>query len=456
MRRLALLLGLLAGCATQPAEPPPLVPMGPPGEPEPSRWEYEHNPGQNVLPPELSQPFHDYQIEPYAWPHKKPYGDYVDQAAYDAPPYEGETVRVGFIGCLSGPVNKYSGEMLKGAQLAMEQFNAEGGYFGRPFEIITRDDQAKMGLDGHVMVELIFDEEVLAILGSMSSDTTHVGLRVSLKSEIAQMTSISTDPSITQVVSPWMFRILADDWSQGRAMAKLVFHDLGLERVAIMERNNRYGRMGSTEIAKVAQRLGHPVQVKLKYDPADDFTDQLRIVKAYEPQALVIWGMYANAAKITQQARALGIDALILGADGLVSDQYIVQAGQHAEGAVVTFPYNDTRQTEATQGFIRDYTERYGHAPDSFAAHGYDAMLAVGTAILNAGEEHGEEAGLNRARIRDQIALTGDLQGATGDIDFDHTGNDMRVVEFAIIEDGRFRYLDEERLAALRTELHGE
>jgi branched-chain amino acid transport system substrate-binding protein len=435
------------------AQDAPLVYLGP-QQPRPeSEWAYKFNEGQNVLPPELTQPFYDYDKEPYGYPLKKPYGDFVDPMAYEAAPYVGETVRIGFIGCLSGPVQKYSGEMLAGAQLALEEFNAAGGYFGMPFEIITRDDQARMGLDGHAMVELIYDEEVLANLGSMSSDTTHVGVRLALKAEIAQMTSISTDPTITQVVIPWAFRVLADDWSQGRAMAKLIFEDLGLERVAILERNNRYGRMGSKEIANVAQRLGHPVEVKLKYDPAEDFSGHLNIVKEYDPDALVIWGMYANASRITQQARAMGIDALIFGADGLVSDEYIRLTGPAAEGVIVTFPFNDTRQTATTQDFIRNYTERYGHRPDSFAAHGYDAMLSVGRAVLSAGERHGELEGLNRARIRDEIARTKDLPGATGAINFDHTGNDMRVVEFAVIENGRFRYLDQAKLETLRSSL---
>ena len=453
---LFLSVGLLLGFAPLSAEEAPLVYVGP-AKPRPtSAWKVKPNEGQAVLPPELTQAFYQYDQQPYGRPVDIPYGDFVDPIGYEKFHYEGDTVRIGFIGCLSGPVKGYSGNMLRGARLALEAFNAGGGYFGVPFEIITRDDTAKMGIDGHRMVELIYDEQVLGILGSMSSDTTHVGVRLSLKAEVPQMTSISTDPTITQIIIPWAFRILADDWSQGRAMAKLIFKDLGLKRVAILERNNRYGRQGSLEIARVAQRLGHPVQVKLKYDPADDFSAQLRIVKAYEPDAIVIWGMYANAAKITRQARQMGIDALILGADGLVSEQYIELSGEVAEGVLVTFPFNDTRDTAATRDFIARYSKAYGRPPDSFAAHGYDAMLTMGHAILRAGEAHGKEGGLNRARIRDELARTRDLPGATGLINFDHTGNDMRVVDFAVIEGGRFEFLDEARLSRLKATLQGD
>ncbi len=418
-----------------------------------TEWKTRPNAGQNILSKSLTQAFYLYEKEPYGRPVDKAYGNYVDPIGYDKFHYEGDTVRVGLIGCLSGPVSDYSGNMLKGAQLAMDEFNADGGYFGMPFEIITRDDQAKMGISGHKMVELIFDEEVLGILGSMSSDTTHVGIRIALKAEVPQMTSISTDPTITQIIIPWAFRILADDWSQGRAMAKLVFEDFGFTKIAILERNNRYGRMGSQEIARVAQRLGHPVEVKLKYESQKDFSAQLRIVKEYQPEAVVIWGMYANASMIVKQAHDMGIHAQFFGADGLVSEKFIELAGENAEGVIVTFPFNDTRETPETRNFIENYTRKYGRVPDSFSAHGYDAMLTMGQAILSAGEKFGKKKGLNRTRIRDELSRTKNLPGATGLINFDHTGNDSRVVEFAIIQNGKFEYLNQKRLEEAKKEL---
>jgi branched-chain amino acid transport system substrate-binding protein len=434
--------------------PSPIAYVGPLQPSATTAWKTIPNPGQSVLAPHLTQAYHQYCQDPYGLPTAKPYGNFVDPIQAEKPEPLGPAARIGFIGCLSGPAASYSGNMLAGAQLAMEELNRAGGYFGRPFELVTRDDKAVMGLDGHAMVELIFDENVVGILGSMSSDTTHVGIRVALKAEVPQMTSISTDPTISQVIVPWAFRILADDWSQGRAMAKLVFQDLGLTKVAIIERNNRYGRMGSLEIARVAQRMGHPVAIKLKVDLVEDYSPQLRIVKDYHPEALVIWGMYTEASRITKQARAMGIDAVIFGADGLVSQKYIELTGKDAEQVIVTFPYNFYRDTEVNRAFIKNYTAKYGSEPDSFSAHGYDAMLAMGTAILEAGERHGKDKGLNRAFVRDELARLEGLEGATGRIGFDHTGNDMRVVEFAVIEDGKFQSLDGNRKAKLREQLH--
>jgi branched-chain amino acid transport system substrate-binding protein len=288
-----------------------------------------------------------------------------------------------------------------------------------------------MGNTANETVKLIFEDKVLAFLGSMSSDTTHVALRVALKGEVAELTSISTDPTITQIVVPWIFRCLADDWSQSRALAKYLFQERKFTRVALLERNNRYGRMGSAEIKRVAKRMGHPITLAVRYGKSTKtFEDHIRKIKEYNADAVVIWGLYAKGSQIVKEMHAAGLDIPIFGADGLVAQKFIEMSGDAAEGVVVTYPYDAYRNDPLTQGFNRRFTEKYGHEPDSFAAHGYDAMYIVWEAV--------KKGGLNRTRIRDALAETKDFHGVTGMISFDHRGNDMRGVEFAVVHDGKF------------------
>ncbi|MHC4957716.1 MAG: ABC transporter substrate-binding protein [Planctomycetota bacterium] len=386
---------------------------------------------QEVLGPEYTQPYVHFK-KPHAVPLAKDFSGFVDPIGRDDTTFENDKeVRIGFLGCLSGPAKAYSGEMLNGAQLAVEEINAAGGYRGKPVVLKLRDDQARMGNTANQTVKLIYEDKVLAFLGSMSSDTTHVALRVALKGEVAELTSISTDPTITQVVVPWIFRCLADDWSQSRALAKLVFMERKFKRVALLERNNRYGRMGSAEIKRVAKRMGHPINLAIRYGKSTEtFDEHIRKIREYGADAIIIWGLYAKGAQIVRELDAAGLDIPVFGADGLVAPRFIELAGKSAEGVVVTYPYDFYRDDPVTQRFNRDFKKRFGHDPDSFAAHGYDAMYLVFRAV--------QRAGLNRTRIRDELARTRDFHGATGIISFDHRGNDVRGVEFAVVHDNKF------------------
>lgn len=386
---------------------------------------------QTVLGPEYTQPYVHFQ-KPHAVPLAIPFSEFVDPIGREDTSFEdAPTVKLGFLGCLSGPAKSYSEEMLRGAQLALGEINAAGGYHGKPVELAIRDDKATMGLTAHQTVKLIYDDKVLAFLGSMSSDTTHVALRVALKCEVAELTSISTDPTITQVVIPWVFRCLADDWSQSRALAKLLFLDRKFKKIALLERNNRYGRMGSAEIKRVAKRMGHPITLAIRYGArTKSFAEHIKRIRDYGADGVVIWGLYADSAQIVREMREAGLDLPVFGADGLVSQKFIDMAGPAAEGVVVTYPYNAYRRDPLTQDFNRRFLEKYGHEPDSFAAHGYDAMYVLWKAV--------QRGGLNRTRIRDALAQTHDFHGVTGMISFDHRNNDMRGVEFAVVHDGKF------------------
>jgi ABC-type branched-subunit amino acid transport system substrate-binding protein len=386
---------------------------------------------QDVLPPEYTQPYVFFK-KPHAVPLGKDFSTFVDPIGREDKTFENDPeVRIGFIGCLSGPAASYSGEMLKGAEMAVEEINAGGGYHGKPVVLKIRDDEAHMGKNANQTVKLIFTDKVLAFLGSMSSDTTHVALRIALKAEVPELTSISTDPTITQIVVPWIFRCLADDWSQSRALAKYLFKDRKFTRVALLERNNRYGRMGSAEIKRVAKRMGHPITLAVRYGKTTKtYADHIQKIKEYGADAVVIWGLYAKGAQIVREMHEAGLDIPIFGADGLVAQKFIELAGEAAEGVVVTYPYDAYRDDPLTQGFNRRFEEKHGYEPDSFAAHGYDAMYLIWEAV--------KKGGLNRTRIRDALAQTRDFHGVTGLISFDHRGNDMRGVEFAVVHDGKF------------------
>lgn len=384
-----------------------------------------------VLDPRYTQPYYRFR-KPSTIPLDRPFSDFVDPVGRSDTRFENaDEVRLGFIGCLSGPAKAYSQEMLNGALMAVEEINAAGGYHGKPVVLKIRDDKASMGINANQTVKLCFEDEVLGFIGSMSSDTTHVALRVALKCEVPEITCISTDPTITQIVVPWIFRCLADDWSQSRALARYVFKERGFRKVALLEHNNRYGRMGSMELKRVATRMGVPIKIALKYPSKQkDFKPLLKLIKEYGADAIVNWGLYPQAANIVKQMKEMGMDIPYFGADGLVAQAFIDQAGEAAEGVVVTYPYDYYRDDPLTKDFNRRYKEKHGYEPDSFAAHGYDTLMVLWQAV--------KRGGLNRTRIRDALAETKNFHGVTGTISFDHRGNDMRGVDFAVVKDGKF------------------
>ena len=212
--------------------------------------------------------------------------------------------------------------MLHGAQLAIEEANAHGGYGGKPFKLMLHNDydnwQAKAvygedrptdptiwGSASNEAVKMVYDDQDWAIFGSISSESTHIALRVALRAEIPIVNSASTDPTIPETYIPWYFTDLQDDRVQSLTLARRIYTELGLKRVAILRVNNRYGRFGVIKFRDASRRLGHPVVIEQKFMPGDtDFTRAVEDHSRSRADAIVLWADESRGGRILKQMRA--------------------------------------------------------------------------------------------------------------------------------------------------------
>ncbi len=385
---------------------------------------YANTPAQLLPYREFQKPYKIFFTEPQR---------FLGPGRRDSPPPGLEGVKIGFLGPLEGSRDALLGRrMLQGATLALEQANAEGGYNGLPFVMVTRNDLGLWGASSNALVTL--DEEgVWATLGSIDGANTHIMLRLAFKIDMPLVNTGTTDPTLTETAIPWIIRCIADDRQNGYALALYIHEVKGYTRVAVLRSNDRYGRVGTVEFKDAMRRLGSPILFELRYAPGDTaFTPQLERIRNASAQAVVIWGDAEEAGRIVRQMRTLGMQEAVLGADRLVSDEFLQLAGRAAEGVVATYPYNPVRDDPLLQDFHRRYRERFGEAPEAFAAHAYDGMTLLIQAIRN--------TGLNRVRIRDELTSLKSFRGVTGEITFDATWNDVGPVWMAEVRQGTFHF----------------
>lgn len=343
-------------------------------------------------------------------------------------------VRIGFIGPLyDHPQQVLGNRMLNGATLAIEEANANGGYGGKPFKLMLHNDSAIWGAASNEIVKMVYDEKVWAMFGSISSDTTHIALRVTLKAETPLVNSASTDPTIPETIIPWYFTDLQDDRLQGYTLARHIYDELGLKRVAILRVNDRYGRFGVLKFRDASRRLGHPVVIEQKFMPGDtDFRRQLQVIEDSRVDGIVLWTDVGPAAMILQQMQELGMKQRVFGSHRTIGDDLVQLAGAAAEGFEAVFPYDPTRADPRWLDFKAHYEARFHEAPDHFAALAYDAMQILLDAICR--------AGLNRGRIRDALTGVESHQGVTGDMVFDPNCKNIAPLFLARVRNGNIEY----------------
>ncbi len=401
------------------------------------KMRYANMPDQAVPFGRFRKPYKEWYIDPTTLEY--------DGAARSLPsPELGnlQSVNIGFLGPLGkeNPDSPYGIAMLHGAQLAIEQANAQGGYLGKPFSLKVHDDLPLWGASSMDIVKMFFDQDVWGMLGSIDGASTHIELRAALKLQIPIVDTGTTDPTVTETRIPWLIHNFPDDRQQGYALADYIFNQLKLRRVGVLRLNGRYGRRGYEEFFNAARRMGFQPIVVQKYPPdARDFSGQLETLNKLGIDSLVIWGDAPQAGMILKQMRASGMNQPVFGSSRVAYSQVVKIAGPAANGLVAISAIDPVRNDPLWQKFRQQYEQRFHSEPGPYASYAYDGMNMLVAAI--------RKAGLNRARIMD--ALRGyemkKYDGVSGVAFFDYTLNNISPVTFARVENGHFVFWPEQR-----------
>ena len=349
-------------------------------------------------------------------------------------PADVDEVRIGFLGPVENHPEQALGRMmLAGTQLAIDEANASGGYGGKPFKLMIHNDQAVWGASSNEIVKMGYDEKVWAMLGSISGDSTHIGLRVILKAEFPMVNSAATDPTIPETIIPWYLTTIQDDRVQCYTLARRIYTDLGLQRIALLRVNSRYGRFGVVKFKDVSRRMGHPVVIEQKWMPGElDYRRQLRIINESRVDGIVVWGDSKEAGTVLKQMREMGMKQKVFGSFRTIGDDLLATAGPAVEGFEAVVPYDPTRDDPQWVAFKARFKKRFDREPEVFASLAYDTMNILLQSICH--------AGLNRGKIRDALTGVEKYKGVTGEMIFDPNCKNMVPLYLASVHEGKLSY----------------
>jgi len=349
-------------------------------------------------------------------------------------PYRVGQRTVRWDGFYASPLAPWGIKMLQGAKLAVEQANARGGYRDSiPYNLVVKNDNGQWRASGRALIDLAYKDSVWAVIGSMDGANSHVLIRVALKIEIPVMNTADTDPTFIETNIPWVIRNITDDRQMSYLLADYAYKKLGLNRVAALRESDRYGRMSIDEFRDASTRSGHPFLVEMQYQEGDTlFTTQLQRIKSMNAEGVVVWGNPREAGLIYNQMHALGMDLWMFCSDRVVSGTFLDTVGPDANKVAAGYPYNPTSKEPKYQAFVQAFQERFGDAPETYAAHAYDGAEMIIEAI--------RQVGLNRAKIRDALVRMRNYQGVTGRKDLDAVYSNRSPAYLAVLENGHWRF----------------
>lgn len=324
-------------------------------------------------------------------------------------PDHGDPVVFGVVGPIDAP---YGLSMKQGAELAQQEINDAGGIGGRPLELRVRDDRADPQAAIAIADAFLKDPEIVAVVGHVNSSAMIAAGPV-YDAGLPAVATSATSPQISRL-GDWVFRMATSDSANAVELARLARRMN--TPTAVLYANDDYGRGLASSFGSALQAEGAAL---LESDPylesTEDFRPYLERLRRQGAGLIFIAGLEEGAARIIQQARALGLEARFLGGDGL---EGLTTMGRIYDGTLVGLLYHP-HTNDRSRTFAERYRAAYGREADSFAALGYDATRLLARAVESAGSDR-EDVRRYLSRVGGEVPA---FPGATGIIRFDENGD---------------------------------
>lgn len=344
------------------------------------------------------------------------------QEAPSGATFEGP-VKVGMMTVMTGPAASVGMEQRNWAKLAVDALNEAGGVGGVEIEMVDGDtefDPAKAVL---VAERLAADPHVYGVVGPESSQNCAAVAEIFEQAGLAYISPSCTKPDLTEQGYQTFFRVVPRDDVQAPADAVFIAKDLGAKSVYIIDDQTVYSTGLADEAEKKLKELG-VVDIKRESISQEDsdFSALLTRIKAADPDVIFLpIQLAAQGAQIAKQMQELGVEAELVGSDGLFSpSDFIAGAEGATEGAYVSQFAPDVHFIPAAEAAWKAYEAEYGE----FGAYGppsYESMAVLLDAIVRAYEADGS---VTRAGVLREVQATKDRPGILGfDITFDDKGD---------------------------------
>lgn len=249
-----------------------------------------------------------------------------------------ETINVGIMQDITGPIASTCVPIVQGAKMALEYTNSKGGTHGRKFNIFVSDDSYKAPVAIAEFKRLVNDEHIFALLGPGGTPQL-VALKPLVQETRIPHISIPASPQAGNPPMRYTFNILNSREREVAVLFDYIFHDLKKKdpRIGIIYPDNEYGKAG----LRAARERANFYNTKLVDEQvlnfgATDAASQVLQMKRSNPEFVVVYHVAENIALVLKDAKRYGLKATFMGIMEGTRDDLIEFAGDAASSYMGT------------------------------------------------------------------------------------------------------------------------
>lgn len=331
---------------------------------------------------------------------------------------EAETLKIGLITPLSGPISVVGLAFQRGYELYADQVNAEGGVqIGDKrylLEVITEDGKGSPEAAGTAAKKLVFEDKVTYVAGEILEPAGDAIYQVTSTAptkvmHILSWVNVPFTPTDVKAEKPLQVRLAISPHDTNRPdLDYLVQAYPQAKKLAIVYPNIGYEPL-IEDVTKISQEKGLEVAGSFPFEfGATDFVPAYSKALATKPDVIVAL-VSGQADAQLRAARDLGFKGVFISTSPLAPEHFVKTAGAEASTDVIVNGMDMTKATPAMQAVMEASNEKYGDF-NSDQLIGYDQLWTLTQIMQAAGSVDPEKV---EAAI-EQMTADGSLETTYG------------------------------------------
>jgi len=363
-----------------------------------------------------------------------------------APAAAKDTVKIAFIGPLSGGNSAPGLGGRNSASLAVQQRNANANAKYN-YELVAYDDECKPNVGIQVATKAASDNSIIAgvthycsAVGIATVDTyARFGLPVVVWGAILPEITYGNDYKEIHRVNGTMI-------NEGKLAAEFLTKQ-GYKKFVMIHDTTDYGKGQFKYFSEYLKPAGGEILATFPVSPdQQDFTAELTKIKELKPDVIIVGGLTPLGVRLRSQMDRVGVQAQFAGVSGIMTAGYIEGAGAAAEGTISFHNGAPLSKYAEGQVFMDAYTKAgFREDPDAYGPFAYSAANLIMDAI--------EKVGPDRKKVKAELNGTKGYKALVGEINFDDHRQNIMSANVYVAQGGKWVYWPESDYAAGKKKL---
>lgn len=362
-----------------------------------------------------------------------------------------QTVKIGFIGPLTGGVSAIGVGGRNSAELAVQLHNAKPDQKYK-YELSVLDDECKPNVGVQVATKLATDRNVIGAVSHYCSAVAMGTVDIYHKFGLPSIVWGAVLPDITYGNDyKEITRVNGTMINQNEVAAKFMTSQ-GYKTFAIIHDTTDYGKGHDQYFTKYLTEDGGKIVADFGVTAdQQDFTAELTQIKALNPEVVYFAGLTPIGVRVRQQMDKLGIKAVFEGVSGIKSDAWFDGLGPELSEGTLTFL--EGAPAEKLPGG-KYFIDEYQKAGFDSAAEAYGPFAFAATNLLM---DAVDAVGPDRKKVTAYLADTKDHDSIIGPITFDdHGQNTVAAITGYVAQGGKWVLWDDSDYAKGLRKLPGK